>query len=348
MIAASGQTISLPAGNDTSLQLLGASTSGYEETALFYVYYTDGTYDTFTQAFSDWRTGYTGTPGSTAPGESIVESPSTYNTLASGPTTGTVYLYGYVFPLNPAKTVAYIKLPSDTSIKVLAMDEVDQPGPVDRPEQVNLGDATDDASPAFNAVGITVNSRTDVAGGVTTYSANALGNVISWNGQTFDIGPASVGVDNEVVASGSPPIILPQGEYTSIQFLGSSWGVQAGVFEVDYTDGTTDFFTVGTSEWTTGYNGAGTTGAGESIAAQMGSYNSPSGPQAVETYLYGYVLPTNPDKTVMDLRTPNNTNIKILAIDVVTGGTVSARRASPRKSTLVMGLTRILPTIRSR
>ena len=121
---------------------------------------TDGTYDTFTQAFSDWRTGYTGTPGSTAPGESIVASPPTYNTLASGPTTGTVYLYGYVFPLNPAKTVAYIKLPSDTSIKVLAVDEVDQPGPVNRPEQVNLGDATYYARPAFNAVGITVNSRT--------------------------------------------------------------------------------------------------------------------------------------------------------------------------------------------
>jgi hypothetical protein len=108
VVAADGQSITLAAGNYTSLDILGASTSGYEETGLFYVYYTNGTYDTFTQAFSDCKTGYLGTsPETTAPGESIVETSTTYHTLTSGSKSGTVYRYGYVFPLNPALTVAY-------------------------------------------------------------------------------------------------------------------------------------------------------------------------------------------------------------------------------------------------
>ena len=82
---------------------------------------------------------------------------------------------------------------------------------------------------------------------------------------------------------------------------------------------------------------AGTTEALESIAVQMGSYNSPSRPQPVETYLYGYVLPTNPNKTVKDLCTPNNTNIKILAIDVVTNGTVIAQANQPPQVNLGNG-----------
>jgi hypothetical protein len=86
---------------------------------------------------------------------------------------------------------------------------------------------------------------------------------------------------------------------------------------VDYTNGTTDFFTIGSSGWTTGYDGGTTTAAWESIAASMSSYNSSSGSQATPTYLYGYVLPVNPNLTVQDLRAPNNNNIRILAIDVV-------------------------------
>ena len=56
---------------------------------------------------------------------------------------------------------------------------------------------------------------------------------------------------------------------------------------------------------------------GESIAASMSYYNTSSGNQSVETYLYGYVLPTNPALTVMEVAATNNNNIHILAIDVV-------------------------------
>ena len=222
VVQASGQSITLAPGNYTSLQLLGASSSGYEETGVFTVYYVGGSYDTFTQAFSDWKAGYLGTSNeTTAPGESIVESPTTYNKLASGPTTGTVYLYGYVFPLNAGKTVSYIKLPNDTSIKILAMDEVYQP------PQVNLAAGSTSAAvpAAFNQVGIGTTltySQGNLDGHNDSYSSAAqpagLGSSVTWNGQTFSIGPADAG---DVVQADGQAIELPQGNFTSLMILGA-------------------------------------------------------------------------------------------------------------------------------
>jgi hypothetical protein len=63
-----GGLVTLPAGNFTSLKILAAATgSGHFETGQLDVYYVGGSYDTFTQDFSDWKNGYVpGAPGSTA------------------------------------------------------------------------------------------------------------------------------------------------------------------------------------------------------------------------------------------------------------------------------------------
>ena len=137
---ANGQEIELPQGQYTSLLILGASTSGFPETNLFYVHYTDDTFDTITQAFSDWKWATRARSGSTAPGESVALTMTTYLST-SGVVDHSVDLYGYVFPVNPDKTVAYIQLPDDPSVIIVAIDEVYQP------EQVNLGDATDFGEP---------------------------------------------------------------------------------------------------------------------------------------------------------------------------------------------------------
>ena len=272
VVQANGQRLELPQGQFTSLMILGASTSGFPETNLFYVYYTDGSFDTITQAFSDWQVGYTGTLGSTAPGESVALTMNTYLS-PSAVVNQHVDLYGYVFPVNPDKTVAYIQLPDDPSVIILAIDEVY------RPEQVNLGDATDSASPAFDAIAISTNLDPVVTGDYSTLSANALGNTVTWNGQTFNIGPATVSVPDEVMASGYPPILLPQGNYTSVQFLAEApyAGPLTGTFYVDYTDGTRDVFNLSISAWGQGYIGGGTTGPDESIAASMTYFNTSTG-----------------------------------------------------------------------
>ena len=239
-----------------------------------------GSYDTFTQAFSDWKTGYLGTSTeTTAPGESIVEAPTTYNKLASGSTAGPVYLYGYIFPLSPGKTVAYIKLPTDTSIKILAMNEVNSP------EQVNLaaGSTATSIPVADNQIGIgttLTKAIGNIDGKNDTYSSAAqptgLGNSVTWNGQTFAMGPAAY--DDFVQADGQS-IELPQGQYTSLMILGASTSgfPDTNIFTVHYTNTTFDTITQAFSDWQNGYTGTlGTTAPGESVAVTMNTYLSPT------------------------------------------------------------------------
>ena len=211
-----------------------------------------------------------------------------------------------MLPTNPSKLVADLRVPNNTTIKILAIDVVDQP------PQVNLGDATNSASPAFNTIGISMQPETNVPGaGIDgaggSYSALALGNTVAWNSQTFDIGPAAAtSPDNVIAASGSPPILLPQGHYTSVQFLATSAGgyPTSGIFYVDYTDSSTDAFTVGLSDWHAGYTGPGTTAAMRSIAATGTYYNTQTGTSNVKnpTRSTATMLPTNlKSKLVADM-----------------------------------------------
>src|SRR5271157_655937 len=121
-----GQTVALPSGNFNRLFLLGAATNGVQWNQTFLVNYSDGTHDTFTQTVSDWVTGYTGTGGTTAPGESIAAIPNYYN-YWNGSTSSQIntknYVYGYSFAVNSAKVIASIALPSDGNVKILAIDE---------------------------------------------------------------------------------------------------------------------------------------------------------------------------------------------------------------------------------
>ena len=135
---------------------------------------------------------------------------------------GTVYLYGYVFPLNPAKTVSYIKLPTDTSIKILAMDQVSSSA------QVNLdGGSTAAGIPVadnLDGIGTTLTkSLGNLDGKDDTCSAASqpvgLGNSVTWNGQAFAIGPAAI---DDVVQADGQSIVLPQGQYTILMILGAS------------------------------------------------------------------------------------------------------------------------------
>ncbi len=319
-VQATGQTINLPQGYYTSLQLLGTATGGAPQSGTFTVNYVGGGTATFTQTLSDWKNGYTG-GGTTAPGESIVSAMTSYNTNSSGNKSGNVYLYGYVFPVNPAKEVASIAFPNNADIKILAIDEINEPA------QVNLGDVANSATPPFNVSAITFNTHTGVSGGGfdgsgDTYSANALvtadgsASSLAWNSETFFIGP--VFNDSAVQASGQS-ITLPEGSFSSIQLLGAATGgtAQSVTFTVYYVGGGTSNFTQTFSDWKNGYTGGGTTAPGESIASTMLSYNTTAGNTSGKVYLYGYSFSTNSAKTISSITFPNKSQIKILAIDEV-------------------------------
>ena len=116
MLFRSNVTLPLPAGNYTTLSLLGAGVNGNQANQVFTVNYTDGTSTSFTQSLSDWFT------PQNYPGESKALTMPYRLNLNGTLDNRTFYLYGYSFALNPAKTVASLTLPKTGNVVVLAVD----------------------------------------------------------------------------------------------------------------------------------------------------------------------------------------------------------------------------------
>ncbi|WP_233840488.1 hypothetical protein [Dyella sp. 2HG41-7] len=114
-VSATGQTITLPAGQFSSLQLLAAAVNGSQTSQTFKVTYTDGTSSTFTQSISDWFT-----PQSYA-GELQAAKLPYRDTYSGGRDSRTFYLYNYKLSLNNAKTVQSITLPNNANVQIAAM-----------------------------------------------------------------------------------------------------------------------------------------------------------------------------------------------------------------------------------
>jgi subtilase family serine protease len=113
--AVSGQTVTLPGGQFTSLKMLATGVNGNQLNQKFTVTYTDGTTAVFTQSMSDWFT-----PQNYA-GE-IQAITMNYRDNSNGTTDGEVFhLYGYSFALNNAKTVRSITLPQNRNVVALAI-----------------------------------------------------------------------------------------------------------------------------------------------------------------------------------------------------------------------------------
>ena len=83
-------------------------------------------------------------------------------------------------------------------------------------------------------------------------------------------------------------------------------------FVVTYTDGTTDTFTQGVSDWFTPQNYS-----GESDAVDL-AYRDLSGGTADNRmfHIYGYSLSLSAGKTVKSVTLPSNGNVKILALSL--------------------------------
>jgi hypothetical protein len=300
--AVTSATISLSAGNYSTVNLLATGVNGDQINQAFVVTYTDGTTSTFRQSLSDWAF-----PQKFA-GESQVLK-TAYRIGPSGSVNdGTFYLYGYSFAINNAKTVRSITLPNNPNVVVLAV--------------ATAGAGAQASGAGNNVVGIAATGSAVPDGGLDgsgyAYSKALLGASITWGGSTFALGAADV---ND--AASSTTLAFPAGNYSAVNVLGTAVnGDQAGqVFVVTYTDGSTASFTQSLSDWHTpqGY-------AGETKVSVMPYRITASGAVQDQTfYLYGYSLPVNSAKTVKSVRLPDNRNVVVLALAGTTsGGTTSS------------------------
>jgi hypothetical protein len=291
--AVTSATITLPAGQYSTLTFLGTGLNGSQKTQSFTVKYTDGSSSLFTQNLSDWFA------PKNYPGESIALTMSYRDSSWGAADNRTFYLYGYSFALNPGKTVQSLVLPANGNVAVLAVTLMPA-------LQVPL-------SSAFTKIGIVTDGSTfstGLDGYGYAYSASLLGSSLSAGGAKF-----SLGAPNLPNAATSGTVLLPNAVFSAVKVLatGVSGSQKAQAFTVRYADGSTSVFKQDLSDWFTPK-----TYAGESIALTMAYRNSASGAKDNRTFhVYYYSFTLTPGKVVSSITLPGNANVPVLAITMV-------------------------------
>jgi hypothetical protein len=297
-----GQIINLPAGNFGTLQILAAGVNGAQMAQNFTVTYTDSSTATFTQSFSDWAN------ANFYPGEFTVV-PMPYRNLNTGAKqTLNVAVDGYVFTLDPTKTVSSITLPVNSNLILLSMAVGTDPATVSLSSYYNrAGIYTDGTAFTNPATG-------GLDGGGSAYSGTLLKGALTWSNSVFTFGPLNA---TNMVSCTNQTIPLPPGNYSRLQMLAT--GVNSGSgqvsqqFVVTYTDSTTANFSQSLSDWHVPQNFI-----GESRAAIMDYRNLSGGTKDINPfYLYGYSFALNSAKMVQSIRLPNNANVEVAAISLV-------------------------------
>jgi hypothetical protein len=288
-VSFNGQTISLPSGQFTTLQLLATAFDGPITGQTITVTYSDGTTSTFIQGFSDWCGCSTNPGGQSGEFFSVVMP---YRDEATGAEDNRVFnLYAYTFVLNSAKTVQSLTLPAKPStggVVIFAATLTSQ----NLGTQVSISSAANIAG-LFN-YGVTFEGTGDIDGpgtndsctlsngctdafwsglpsgsgsgqglGLTATTSPALtikGLVFNLqNVNTANCGPSGGSLPlctNDIIQLPSAPgitIDLPtnqQSAYTTLTMLGTGvQGSHTGTVTVNYTTGTPTTFNQTFSDW---------------------------------------------------------------------------------------------------
>lgn len=301
VVVAGGQTITLPAGNFTSLLFLATAVNGSQNSLTFTVTYSDGSTTNLTQNFSDWAY------SQNFSGESVVASMAYRNSGGGSKDLGTpVSLYGYSLNLDQTRTVRSVTLPNDGNLLLLSMVLANDTASVSLASFYNRAgmytDGTTFTNPATGGL--------DGIG--SAYSASLLGQSLTWSNVLFNFGPAN---QTDVISAAGQVISLPPGNYSALRMLAT--GIEGNQttqpFVVTYTNGSSTTFYQNLSDWFTPQNYS-----GQSPAVLMGHRNSSDGTKDNRTfYLYGYSFNLNSTGTVQSLRLPINDNVIVAAISLI-------------------------------
>jgi len=113
---ASNVTVPLTSGNFSQLLMLASAAYGPISSASFVVTYSDGSTATTSLSMTNWIS-----PASFT-NEVTVQSTSYRDYDASGPVSGTPYIFGYAINLDNTRTVSSLTLPNNRNIVVFAID----------------------------------------------------------------------------------------------------------------------------------------------------------------------------------------------------------------------------------
>jgi hypothetical protein len=310
--------------------------NGGQANQQFTLTFTDGSTATWTQSLSDWC------DPSTYPNELILSTQSYRNTASGGTDTTTNHIYSYGYTLPEGKTLKSITLPNNPSVRILG---------------VGFSDSTAvDLSGAWNAYGLVVaNNQVPNSQGFdghgnyynANYDGSALGlqassnsdfdyMQITWNGATFNLGPAPNhysqsnnrdGNNNFVQADGQM-IDVVRGDFSTLLMIGAAAnGSQNNQpITLTFTDGSTAQWTQSFTDWANG-NGnknnsppsaAELEATNEALVATTTLVNQVGNNQSkYNRFVYGYSFDIPAGKTLASITLPNNRNVGILGMALV-------------------------------
>ena len=209
---------------------------------------------------------------------------------------------------------------STATINVVdAADAVSRTALLNIPPTASLSDyfdntgITNDSSPGSGNIDLLDNSysyQALSAAGITP------GGTVSSGGLSYTWPDAAAGAPDNVVASGQTVLLAPTAGATTLGILGSAtWGPSRGTATITYTDGSTQTFTLGFSDWTL----AGGLLPGDTEVAQMPYRNSPAGANKFPTYLFTTTVALQAGKTVQSVTLPVDNQGAIHVFAITTG-----------------------------
>ena len=339
-VAAQGQTIRLgtPTGG-TTLAVLGAANSG-PSSGTGTITYSDGSTQSFSLGFSDWT--LNGGAAQPIPGNSPAASMPYRNGSAGKQTLQTDVFYTDV-ALQAGKAVASVTLPAAPTqggIHVFAMTVSGAASPpAATSTSTNTPLATSTSTPP--ALPASTNTSTPVAGtasgsislssttnnaGISSdsapgaanfdgygysYSAQALqaagfgqGQSATVNGVAFQWPPAAPGTPDNVLAQGQTVSLATPTAGTTLAVLGAaSNGPSTGTGTITYSDGSTQSFSLGFSDWTLN-GGAAQPIPGNTVAATLSYRNNGGGKQVTQTHVFYTAITLQAGKAVASVTLP--------------------------------------------
>ncbi len=291
---AQGQTIAVnPANGATTLILVGAANNGPSIGAAT-IGYSDGSLQSFQLGFSDW----TLNAGKVGPsyGNGVVATMA-YRNCGNTQNIIKTYVFYTEVTLQSGKTAQNVTLPSLTNQGRLHVFAVGTRGSAALPAYNNTGISNDNAANSAN-----------YDGGAKSYSAQALqgagvmpNRAVAYNNVVFTWPNAAPGSADNWQANGQTIPVTPVNGATTLAFLGSSTnGSASGTATITYSDGSTQTFTLGFTDWAVG-----APAFGNGIVATTFYRNCPCGKQTLHVFLFYAGVALQGGKTLQSVTLPS-------------------------------------------
>jgi hypothetical protein len=287
---ANGQTLPvIPVANATIVGFLGTATNG-ATSGTATATYTDGSTQTFTLGFADWAVSST----SSLPYHDSVAATMSYLNTKSGKRTLNNYVFTTEVAIDSTRTLQSITLPSTVTGGQLHVFAVST-----RSLLNNIGTSLDSAPGSSSIDGIH-----DSYSAQTLLNANILpGQPVIYDGVSF-LWPGTYGtIGDNYQAAGQVLSVNPVPQATTVAFIGSSTqGASSGTATLTYTDGSTQTFTLGFTDWCTT-----TLQFNNQVVARFPYRNAPSGEQTSTCGLYYASTSLQVGKTLQSVTLPTIT-----------------------------------------